>query len=630
MGRENDYNAPAMMRFCLWEQAVLGLLALGSLALFLWGIGKKFRVIRAGGREVDRLDRIGERIGRFVREVIFQSRVVAGRPIAGFLHFLVFAGFCLFALETVAHFCMPLGFPLIERLFGSWTVHFRSAMAVVALVTGLAILLLAFRRFVLVRISPDPKSLTSGIVALFIFLLMATSLDLHGPRYLPVKVDWWLHAFLILAFPPLILHSKHFHLVMAPINIFLRNFRLGRLTVLNLDPDSVKEGEEMEMGLEKVGQLPWKLRSDFLGCVECKRCTESCPAGSIGLDLRPAGFVLAGQHALLDGKFDAPVIGTIISEQALGQCTSCMACEEACPVGIEHSQLLFGAKRAQTLALGTGGVAAEFLKRIETSGNPFASSADARNDLIGKFDIPVYEKGKTEWLLWMGCVWNYNADLRSVVESTVKVFKRAGLNFGVLASERCSGHHSRRQGEEMQYQTLARENIDAMMGAGVDRIVTGCPHCLHTIGNEYADLESRFAPRMMHHSQMIAELAAVGKLRLRGNGLIGMKATYHDPCYLGRYEKIYETPRWVAAAAGVPIAELPRSRSKSYCCGGGAAGFVRESKEGRRVDQERKDEIRNSGARLLITSCPECKMMLRGAVDETKDIAEVAAESLVD
>ncbi|MDQ7054404.1 MAG: (Fe-S)-binding protein, partial [candidate division KSB1 bacterium] len=181
-----------------------------------------------------------------------------------------------------------------------------------------------------------------------------------------------------------------------------------------------------------------------------------------GQGARPRGFILQGRQAIFSLPESEPVIGNVISETALGQCTSCGACENICPVGIEHLQVLTGAKRAQALAIGTGMVATEFLQSIERYGNAFGKPKDARKQLIEELEIPYYEQGKTEYLLWLGCVWSYNPDARSSLEAMVKVLKAAGVSFGVLENETCSGHHSRRQGEEMQFQSLAQENIDSM------------------------------------------------------------------------------------------------------------------------------------------------------------------------
>jgi Fe-S oxidoreductase len=290
--------------------------------------------------------------------------------------------------------------------------------------------------------------------------------------------------------------------------------------------------------------------------------------------------------------------------------------------------LLIGAKRAQALAIGKGMVATDFLQTIERYGNPFSAAKDVRAKLIDDLQIPVYERGKTEWLLWLGCVWSYNQDARPAVAATVRVLKQAKVNFGVLAEEACSGHHSRRQGEEMQFQTLAKQNLEAFRSHEVEKILTGCPHCLHTMRREYPTLDSKFAPQVSHHSEFLSGLIARGVIRLRNSNGAAQPVTFHDPCYLGRYEEVFEAPRAVLQRAGLTVTELPRHRERALCCGGGSAGFVREQKVSRRVDQERKAEITASGAKLLVTACPECKMMLNAAVDETKDLAEVVAEAM--
>ncbi|HNZ96876.1 MAG TPA: (Fe-S)-binding protein, partial [Thermoanaerobaculia bacterium] len=337
----------------------------------------------------------------------------------------------------------------------------------------------------------------------------------------------------------------------------------------------------------------------------------------------------AGRRTLSELAADAAVVGNVITETALGQCTSCGACEAICPVGVEHLQVLLGAKRAQALALGTGMVATDYLQKIERYGNPFGAAADVRAKLVADLDIPLYEEGKTEWLLWLGCVWAYNQDARSAVTAFVEVLRRAGVSFGVLADEACCGHHSRRQGEEMQFQTLATQNLETLAALPKAKIVTPCPHCLHTIRREYPTLQPEYAPTIVHHSELLAELVASGAVTLRANGHGAVPTTYHDPCYLGRYEGLFAPPRRLVAAAGCSLRELPRHGARSYCCGGGSAGFAREQEVERRVDQVRKEEIVASGSKLLVVSCPECKMMLDSAVERTLDIAELVAETMV-
>jgi Fe-S oxidoreductase len=205
--------------------------------------------------------------------------------------------------------------------------------------------------------------------------------------------------------------------------------------------------------------------------------------------------------------------------------------------------------------------------------------------------------------------------------------KNAGVSFGVLENEACCGHHSRRQGEEMQFQNLANENINVLQEQGVKKIISPCPHCLHSIRREYSMLQEKFSVEVIHHSELLGNLIAAGAIQLHANGK-AQPVAYHDPCYLGRYEGIYAAPRAVIERAGGELRELPRHGAKSFCCGGGSAGFVREQKVARRVDQERKAEIAASGVKVLITACPECKMMLNSAVEETKDLAEWVAESM--
>lgn len=614
------------MEFALWEQGLVVVLTAATTGFFLKELRPIVQSIRAGKPERERTDRIGERVVRVLSEVLFQSRVIKGRPIAGTMHALVFLGFLCFGIETLEHFLKPFGFGVQSLLLGGAKPYFRIFLAGIATITSLAITGLFVRRFFFVKYSPDPKSYSSGFVALLIFLLMTTYIYTMFPAAPYQKLNWWIHALCIIIFPPLILNSKHFHLMIGPIDIFFRTHTLGEYLPLDLSFDEDEEEEEededeMTFGLVTVADTPWKMRMDFYSCVECRRCTDQCPANTCGQELDPRAFIMAGRKALKDESNE--VIGSIISETALGQCTSCGACENICPMGIEHLNVLNGAKRAQALDSGQGMVASDFLSAVENFGNPFKQPQSFRENLLEELEIPIYEPGKTEYLLWMGCVWSFNEDAKGPLTAMVNLLKRAGVSFGVLEEESCCGHHSRRQGEEMQFQTQAEENIERFQDQKVTKVVTPCPHCLHTIGREFPAFKEEFTVDIQHHSELLSKLVQDGKLEVQRRDT-EKKITYHDPCYLGRYEGVFEAPRSAIAMAGYNLTELDRSWEKSFCCGGGSAGFLNPKEEEYRVDQERAKEISASGAEILVTSCPECKMMLGTAASEkTVDLAEL-------
>ncbi len=620
------------MEFVAWERALLALLIVVSASVFAKDLWSKIRLILPGKPDRVRSDRIARRLARVVREVLFQSRVISGRPVAGAMHATVFFGFLFFAFETTDHFLEAFGFHFLDTLLGDLVPSFKIVVTIWAVAVSIAITGLALRRFVFVKYSPDPKSYSSGFVALLILFLMLTFLySQMDPAAALAKANWWIHALLILVFPWLILRSKHFHLLIAPLTVFLRTHELGELQALDLDIEALEESEEeVTLGLENLATLSRKMRMDFLSCVECRRCTDHCPAHLAGQELDPRAFVLHGREAISTLTADAEVVGNVISETALGQCTSCAACENICPCGIEHLQVLTGAKRAQALATGTGMVASEFLNEIERTGNAFGRPKSDRTKTIDEFELPRFEKGSTEYLLWLGCVWGYNPDAKSSLAAMGKLLDAAGVSYGVLASEPCCGHHSRRQGEEMQFQTLAAEVMESLLGAGVEKIITPCPHCLHTISREYADLDPEFSVQTLHHSRFISGLVSSGKLKLDPSKWQGSTATYHDPCYLGRFEGEFEAPRSLAASSGLRITEMEDHGKRAVCCGGGSAGFVREQQVDKRVDQLRAEHVKDTGARVLVTACPECKMMLAPAAEIVNDVAEVVAEALRD
>ncbi len=620
-----------------WEQGVLALLMAGSAALFVRTLSMKLGWVAAGAPDRPRTDHTGQRLAATLREVLLQTKVIGGRPLVGVLHAVVMFGFVLFAIETIDHFAHGFGLKLLEPLLGPAYPVYRVAMAVVAVLVSIAILGLAFRRFVLVKSSPDPRSWTSAVVALFILVLMLTYLNGMRAEPFAPRANWWVHALVILAFPYLILKSKHFHILLAPAAIFTRLPRLGDYAPIDLEKVMSEEAADVTLGLEAVKDVPWKTRLDFLACVECRRCTDACPAHVAGNVLDPRGFILAGRRALAAGKPDDVVIGPmaeaappVLTEEALGVCVTCGACEYGCPVGVEHLQLLIGSKRAQTLASGRGVVAADFFHAIESTGNALARPKADRAKLLKELELPRFTGADGEWLLWLGCIWGFNRDQRPAVAAFKQLLDAAQVPYGVLDEEVCCGHHSRRQGEEVQFQDLARRTIELLHEKKARKIVTACPHCLHTMRREYPQLDGGAAAlEIVHHAQLLERLATDRRLPLRPADGAWETVAFHDPCYLARYEGETAAPRAVLAAAGVSLANLPNQGARTLCCGGGAAGFVREIRHGKRVDPPRRDEIVASGAKRLVTACPECRMMLDAAVEQTQDIAELLAASLV-
>ncbi len=400
-----------------WERILLSLLIVASTTWFVFKVTPKIRAILAGGPDRPRTDQPVARLKRTIREVLLQSRVVGGRPIVGLLHAIVFLGFVSFAPETIEHFFNGFGLSLLQPVLGPVLPVYRSLMLVVAILVSLGILGLAFRRFVLVKTSPDPRSWTSGLVALFILVLMLTYLNGMQATPFAERANWWTHALIILAFPHLIIRSKHFHIFLAPLNIFFRSDRLGDYVKLDLEGIAESDVEDVTLGLETMRSLPWKARMDLLTCVECRRCTDNCPAALAGAEMDPRGWVLAGRKALFAAKPDDPVIGTVISENALGYCATCGACENSCAVGVEHLQLLVGAKRAQALATGKGVVASDFLRAIESHGNAFRLPKSDRKTMLTEIGMPRFTGAEGQWLLWLGCVWGFNADQRTAVSA---------------------------------------------------------------------------------------------------------------------------------------------------------------------------------------------------------------------
>ena len=585
------------------------------------------------------VDRPVRRLWTVFAEVFLQTRVIRERPIAGVLHALVMWGFFAFAWVSAEH--LALGFFGLDTSVHtpSWYAAFAAAWAVAVLA---GIIGLSFRRFVLrpTALGPSP-SLTSAMVALLIVILMVTYLAdwrFLEPPSDAWRANWWTHTAALLAMLWLIPNSKHLHLVLAPVAIFFR----GRVTS-SMRP--LRDEDDDDFGMIRFGDLSQKDVLDVHSCVECGRCTDNCPANLIGGSLDPKRIVLQLQHGLLAGgetiagDDDAVAGGKAwLTERELFECLSCGACEEVCPVGIEHVGLKILDLRRGLVSEGrtSGEKLAEMFTTMERAPhNAWGVSQQVRRKLIETDGLPLYE-ANSEWLLWLGCGCNYDPHGQGVVRAMKQILDAAGVSWGVLASETCCGEPARRAGNEYLYQELSERVIGSLRSKGVKRIVTCDPHCARMFDLDYrqqpdfADLEID----VVHHTELLARL--VGSLPLEASG---GKVTLHDPCYLARGRGVTEEPRAVLRALGTELVEMPHHGAKTFCCGaGGAQLYIADDKvelPGGRVNYKRFEEVSASGAETVAVACPYCPIMLRDAAgqagrDEVRivDIAELVAEGI--
>jgi Fe-S oxidoreductase len=367
-------------------------------------------------------------------------------------------------------------------------------------------------------------------------------------------------------------------------------------------------------------------------CVECGRCTEHCPAANTGKALNPKEIILGMRGYLKEfgAASEAPLLGKHISEEAAFQCTTCGACEFQCPVGIQHLPIIIGLRRG---AVNTGkwedDYGTKLFLNLERNGNAMGFASGERQKFIEKSALPIYD-GSQEYCLWLGCMGAYDPRGREIVLALVRVLRHAGVTFGVLRKEKCTGDPARRLGNDLAFTQVAESNIETLQAAKVKKMVSICPHCVRTIGTDWREAGATF--EIEHHSELLARLA--DRLPSAAAGAARETVAYHDPCYLGRYREKYDEPRAVIAQTAT-VVEVARARERSFCCGAGGGQMFLGEEKGKRVNIERVEELVATGAQVIGTACPFCQTMFRDALGTVTqappkllDIAQIAAASL--
>jgi Fe-S oxidoreductase len=605
------------------ERAVLIVLLVTSLAWFWMRLRHVLDVIRRSRVTPDfEVAPLGPRIKQFLWEVMAQGKVIRQRPLPGLAHAFVFWGFCAFALITLNHVASGFGFGFLSPASGFGRVYFGFvafwAVAVAVSIAGLFVRRFLVRPKWLGEVSPE-----SGFIAFLIFALMVTYLGglYYGEGTTGGRINWWLHTLALLTFLPLIPHTKHLHLALSPVTVFLRRAGFSRIPPLEGDEDF---GLDTGKDVTRIDSL------QAFSCVECGRCTEHCPANNTGKILNPKEIILGLRGYLNEfgpGN-EAPLLGKHISEEAAFQCTTCGSCEFQCPVGIQHLPVIIGLRRG---AVNTGKWENDFgtklFLNLERNGNALGFAASERQKFIEKNELPFFD-GSQEYCLWLGCMGAYDPQGREIVLALARVLRHAGVTFGVLRKEKCTGDPARRLGNDLAVSQVAESNIETIRSANVKKMVSICPHCVRTIGTDWREFGGTF--EIEHHSQLLARIQAL----LPAADGAREKVAYHDPCYLGRYANQYEAPRSVIGRYD-DVVEAGRSHERSFCCGAGGGQMFLGEEKGKRVNVERAEELVATGAQVIGTACPFCQTMFRdalGTVTQTPpkllDIAQIAAASL--
>lgn len=634
-------------------------LLLVALTIFVIGFLKRIKVYRLG-QPLDRTDQRGERIKYLLENVLLQTKVMRV-PGPGTAHALFFwSFFALFIGTTLIVIQADFTDLLFDVTFlkGTFYKLFSLTLDLAGLLAVAMLGGLLVRRY-LIR----PEGLvTKGDDALMHALLLAillTGFCIEGARmavtemgtplaaWSPVGLAiatllggmseeglrtlhaglWWFHLVLALGFVAVIPYSKFRHIVTTSANAFLADRGpTGKLTTINLEDENTEK-----FGANELTDLRWKDIFDADACTLCKRCQDRCPAFNTGKPLSPMKLVnQIGEVAF--GNREANLIDTI-GREALWACTTCRACQDICPASIEHVDKIIEMRRNLVLMEGEfpGEEVMAAMEQTEVNGNPLGLGYASRGDWAESLGIkPLAEDPEVDLLYFVGCYASFDKRNIAVAKSFVKLCQAAGVKIGILGKEeKCCGEPMRKMGNEYLYQTLAMETMEIIKGYGVKKIVTTCPHCFNTLAKDYRDFD--FDIEVVPHALFLEQLVASGTLSLKTESFA---CTYHDSCYLGRHNAMYDAPRNLIRAAGGQITEMAKNRDQAFCCSAGGGRIMAEENIGERINIKRVEMAVATGAGQLLSNCPFCLTMfedgVKGANAEEqlrpRDIAEILAE----
>jgi Fe-S oxidoreductase len=666
-----------MQLYITIKSIVMAIALVAGFSLFFFKVKRLLALMQAVQGKTDfKLDRIFDRIKVLFTDVLGQSNV-RRKPMPGWAHTLIFFGFLAVqphSLELMIRGVFP-GFhvaPWIPGLYGAY-LFIADILAFLVLI-GLGYAL--YRRLFI-----KPKYLTDALdarlIILFTAVIIITFLLINAFFIIPsiggsnfdyaryfvfskvvyhvfnlsalsdggsktgFEICYWIHILTILGFLIYIPGSKHLHLLAAAPNVFLKPLDRAKAMIKT----DIEDEEAESFGLGKISELAWKNVLDLYACTECGRCEEQCPADTTGKPLSPKRVVHDAKIDLFDQKstiiandFEAvePLLreNSTITGDVLWSCTTCRACEDICPVNIQHLDILLEARKYQVLMESSfPPEMQETFTNLENQSNPWGFGSDTRADWAKGLDVPLMTDNPTADILYfVGCAGSFDDRGKKIAQAMTRVLKKAGVNFAILGEEEhCNGDVARRAGNEYLAQMMIAENIEILNQYKPRKILTACPHCYNTIKNEFPQFEAKYD--VVHHTEFFLEL--IRQERLKPNGTLIDKLTYHDSCYLGRWNGIMDAPRDLLAAVnnGRELFELERNRSEGFCCGAGGARMFMEEVIGRRINHERAQEVIATGATQVAAACPFCITMLTdGIADnngnvEVKDIVEIIDEA---
>ena len=658
------------------KSIVMAAALLGGFGLFFLRVKDLVLIMQSVQGEAQfELNRIPERIKLLFTDILGQSNV-RRKTMPGWAHTFIFFGFLAVqphSLELMIQGVFP-GFHVASWIPGLYGAYLFAADILAFLVlTGLGYAL--YRRLFL-----KPAYLTDGLDARFIILFTAViiitfhlinafllvpsigggfdyaryltiSKVLHNIFYLNdlapgaarsgFEIVYWIHILTILGFLIYIPGSKHLHLLAAVPNVFLKPLERPKAMLVT----DIENEEAETFGLGNVSELNWKNVLDLYACTECGRCEEQCPADTTGKPLSPKRVIhdskidlFSQSNAILARKYDSvmPLVReeSPISGDVLWSCTTCRACEDICPVDIQHLDIILEARKYQVLMESSfPPEMQETFTNLENQSNPWGFGSDTRADWAKGLDVPLMtDNPEADILYYVGCAGSFDDRGKKIAQAMARVLKKAGVNFAILGEEeRCNGDVARRAGNEYLAQMMIAENVEILNQYKPKKIVAACPHCFNTIKNEYPQFGATYD--VVHHTEFLLDLLRQGKLNI--NGAVTEQVTFHDSCYLGRWNGIVDAPRQILQMVngGRQLIEMERNRTEGFCCGAGGARMFMEETIGKRINHERAEEVIATGAAAVAAACPFCITMLRDGINdnngevEVKDIAEIIDEA---
>jgi len=644
-----------------------------AVLFFAWSCYKRFGLVLKG-RPDNRLNAIHKRFWNMLFYAFGQRRVVS-KPF-GINHFVLFWAFMVLLIANAEFLLNGLAPDVIDLALLPNGAYFTLACIfdIVSVLALLSVIIAVIRRLAFPPPHIEARSRDAFIILSMVGVLMIAFFGMHASEiaqgltveraaaYMPISnfgasiipvgasgggletaanVFWWIHAVILLAFLNYLPYSKHMHVLAAIPSCFFKS-----LEKIKTQPRE-EFTKDNTYGVGQVEQFTWKGLFDSYACTECGRCSDVCPATFTGKPLEPRLVIHDIKVNLLKngaktGGTALPLVGGdgegTVSEEVIWECTTCGACMEVCPVFIEHVPRIVDMRRY--LVEMKAKFPEELLtlfENMEQRSNPWGIAPAERTKWAADIEVQPFEAGKTEYLFYVGCAGAFDARNRQTTLSIASILDKAGISWGTLGREElCCGESVRRLGNEYVFDSMARENVRIFEEKGIKKIITQCPHCYNTLKNDYKQYGAGL--EVFHHTEFINNLIKEGKLKLRASGDLG-NVVFHDSCYLGRYNLIYDAPRQVVAAAtGRPPTEMERNRDNAFCCGAGGGRMWMEEKEGTLINVARVEEALQKKAETICVCCPYCMTMFddglkdKDAADKVQvlDLAEIVARALTE